>query len=114
MGVRMSSFARAQTCPIALSDLLTAQCRKYRLAVCRLLPDARGVGELPRKGGSLALCVRTATERECALRIDLTHSAHPRASICAQGAAGIRREPDIADRGGGRRIWADTVEKVAA
>jgi hypothetical protein len=36
-----SRVGALRRCPIALSDLLTAQCRKYRLAVCRLLPDAR-------------------------------------------------------------------------
>jgi hypothetical protein len=51
-----------------------------------LHPEGRS-GERLRKGGSLALCVRTPTERECALRVHLTRSPNH------WGMSGIRALP---------------------
>ena len=53
-----------------------------------LHPEGRS-GERLRKGGSLALCVRTPTERECALRVHLTRSPNH------WGMSGIRAEAAV-------------------
>jgi hypothetical protein len=97
-------------------SFLLAEAFKPRSIIPELRPTFDGPQikrELLRKGRPLALCVRTRTDRERLLRVELTSSPSRRrmASICAfetLGDVSCRRIADVADPGAGRLNWAES------